>query len=261
MKLLPYPHQMGLGEVFQANDMKFAFVNPHMDDFQMVHSWVKCREYFNELLMKNHHPEYEFVKTYGFDYRPTEFPLDLSATRIAVKFMSTKQKQVFMDNLQWIHSVESANDIDHTIVHDISEQEVLLIASKLWVQKCLLTNIYTLLVKLAALNITAYTKTSLVNIRIKEQTPSEIDYINRLTVPVFNSILENCTVIAEIPSKYVDGTEEARLPYAVHGYSGLMSLLLCKSKKKSENVLYALTNGLKKTFLGKYKTAFIKEAT
>jgi len=143
MKLLPYPHTMALGEAFQANDMKFAFVNPHMDDFQMVHSWVKCREYFNELLMKNHHPEYEFIQTYGFDYKPDEFPLDLSATRIAVKFMSLEQKQVFMNNLQWIHSVESANDIDHTIVHDISAQEVLLIASKLWVQKCLLTNIYT----------------------------------------------------------------------------------------------------------------------
>lgn len=260
MKLLPYPHSMALGEAFQANDMKFAFVNPHMDDFQMVHSWVKCREYFNELLMKNHHPEYEFVQTYGFDYKPDEFPLDLSATRIAVKFMSLEQKQVFMNNLQWIHSVESANDIDHTIVHDINEQEVLLIASKLWVQKCLLTNIYTLLVKLAALNVTAYTKTSLFNIKIKEQTPSEIDYINRLTVPVFNSILENCTVIAEIPSKYVDGTEELRAPYAVHGSSGLMYLIHCKKQKKSDNFLYALTNGLKKAFLGKYKTAFIKEA-
>lgn len=260
MKLLPYPHTMPLGEAFQANDMKFAFVNPHMDDFQMVHSWVKCREYFNELLMKNHHPEYEFVTTYGFDYKPDEFPLDLSATRIAVKFMSIEQKQVFMDNLQWIHSVESANDIDHTVVHDISAQEVLLIASKLWIQKCLLTNIYTLLVKLAALNITAYTKTSLVNIKIKESTPSEIEYIKRLTVPVFNSILENCTVIAEIPSKYVDGTEEFRLPHAVHGNSGLMTLLQFKEMTKGKNVLYALTNGLKKAFSGKYKTAFIKEA-
>lgn len=259
MKLLPYPHTMPLGEIFQANDMKFAFVNPHMDDFQMVHSWVKCREYFNELLMKNHHPEYEFVTTYGFDYKPDEFPLDLSATRIAVKFMSIEQKQVFMDNLQWIHSVESANDIDHTIIHDISAHEVLLIASKLWIQKCLLTNIYTLLVKLAALNITAYTKTSLLNIKIKEYTPSEIEYIKRLTVPVFNSILENCTVIAEIPSKYVDGTEEFRLPHAVHGNSGLMTLLQFKGVKKVENVLYALTNGLKKAFSGKYKTAFIKE--
>ena len=260
MKLLPYPHRMPLGQAFQANDMKFAFVNPHMGDFQMVHSWVKCREYFNELLMKNHHPEYEFVETYGFDYKPDEFPLDLSATRIAVKFMSLEQKQVFMNNLQWIHSVESANDIDHTVVHEISDLEVLLIASKLWVQKCLLTNIYTLLVKLAALNVTAYTKTSLLNIKIKEHTPSEIDYINRLTVPVFNSILENCTVIAEIPSKYVDGTDELRPPYSVHGSSGLMSLLQCKSKKKEDNVLYALTNGLKKAFLGTYKTAFIKEA-
>lgn len=260
MKLLPYPHTMPLGEAFQANDMKFAFVNPHMDDFQMVHSWVKCREYFNELLMKNHHPEYEFVTTYGFDYKPDEFPLDLSATRIAVKFMSIEQKQVFMDNLQWIHSVESANDIDHTVVHDISAQEVLLIASKLWIQKCLLTNIYTLLVKLAALNITAYTKTSLLNIKIKEYMPSEIDYINRLTVPVFNSILENCAVIAEIPSKYVDGTDKFRIPHAVHGNSGLMTLLQFKKLKKVENVLYALTKGLKTAFSGKYKTAFIKEA-
>jgi len=68
-------------------------------------------------------------------------------------------------------------------------------------------------------------------------------------------------VIAEIPSKYVDGTEELRLPYAVHGGSGLMALLQYKKLNKIENILYALTNGLKKAFLGKYKTAFIKEVS
>ena len=150
---------MALTEVFQANDIKFAFLNlTEAGDFQMVHSWVKCREYFNEMLMKNHHPEFKYQETYGFNYKHEEFPLDLSATRIAVKFITNKQKQIFMNNLSWIHAIEAQNNVDPCKVHDIDETVVVLIASKLWIQKCLLTNIFTLMVKLAALDISKHTK-------------------------------------------------------------------------------------------------------
>ena len=262
MKLLPYKYTMTLGEAFQANSMKFAFLNPAGDDFQMVHAWVQCREYFNELLMKNHHPaEFQFVTTYGFDYKYEEFPLDMSATRIAVRFMSPDQKKTFMDNLQWIHAVETINDVDLTTVHDVGGTELVVVASKLWIQKCLLTNIYTLLLKLAALDVSKYDAQSILGVVGKQnEKPSEITYIQILTVPVFNSLLENCTVIAQLPSKYVDGSESLRGAGNVHANSGIMYLKNCMKNPITTNPLKELVRGLKAVFTGKYKTAFIKEA-
>lgn len=222
MKLIPYPKNMPLGEAFQVNDMKFAFLNPTEEgDFQMIHSWVKCREYFNELLMTNYHPEFKYQPTYGFTYDQKEYPLDLSATRIALKFLTTQQKQTFLDNVQWIHAIEAANGINKTITIDVNEQELIVLASKLWIQNCLLTNIYTLLLKLATLNAKLGYK-HLKNIKINEYTPSEISYINTLTHKTFNNILENCTYIAKCPSKYVDGSDTLRSPGNVHNSTGLI---------------------------------------
>ena len=250
---------MVLGEAFQANDMKFAFLNPtETGDFQMVHSWVKCREYFNELLMKNHHPEFKYQETYGFNYKHEEFPLDLSATRIAVKFITNKQKQIFMDNLSWIHAIEAQNNVDPCEVHDIDENVVVLIASKLWIQKCLLTNIFTLMVKLAALDISKHTKNTLNTIIVKDYVPSEVEYVKTVTVPIFNNILGNCSTIAEIPSKYVDGACELRGPRTVHAYSGILYFNRQIVTGMHDSVIADFIKGIKSFFNPKPAVEFIK---
>lgn len=247
MKLIPYPKTMPLGEAFQVNDMKFAFLNPTEEgDFQMIHSWVKCREYFNELLMTNYHPEFKYQPTYGFTYDQKEYPLDLSATRIALKFLTTQQKQTFLDNVQWIHAIEAANGINKTITIDVNEQELIVVASKLWIQNCLLTNIYTLLLKLATLNAKLGYK-HLKNIKVNEYTPSEISYINTLTHKTFNNILENCTYIAECPSKYVDGSDTLRSPRDVHASTGLIYINNNISNKTSTQ-LSTLVDHIKTLF-------------
>ena len=261
-KLLPYPYEMALGEAFQANDMRFAFINPtETGDFQMVHSWVKCRDYFNELLMKNHHPEFKYTATHGFNYKHEEFPLDLSATRIAVKFITNKQKRIFMDNLSWIHAIETHNNVDPCKVHDIDETVVVLIASKLWIQKCLLTNIFTLMVKLAALNISKHTKNTLNTIIVKDYVPSEVEYVKTVTVPVFNNILGNCNTIAEVPSKYVDGACELRQSGTVHAFSGIMYFNRCVVKGTDDPMFADFINGIKSFFNPKPFVEFIKSTT
>lgn len=261
-KLLPYPYEMPLSEAFQANDMKFAFLNPtKTGDFQMVHSWVKCREYFNELLMKNHHPEFKYKETHGFNYKHNEFPLDLSATRVAVKFISKEQKQTFMDNLSWIHAIEAQNNVDPCEVHNINTTVVVLIASKLWIQKCLLTNIFTLMVKLAALDISKHTKNTLNTIIIKDRVPSEVEYVETITVPIFNTILGNCSTIAKVPSKYVDGACELRQSGIVHAYSGIIYFNRCVSNGVHDPMLVDFINGIKSFFTPKPAVEFIKSTT
>lgn len=250
---------MALGEAFQVNDMKFAFLNQtETGDFQMVHSWVKCREYFNELLMKNHHPEFNYQETYGFNYKHKEFPLDLSATRIAVKFISKEQKKVFMDNLPWIHTIEAQNNVDPCEVHDIDANVVAIVASKLWIQKCLLTNIFTLMVKLAALDISKHTKNTLNTILVKDSIPSEVEYVKTVTVPVFNNILGNCSTIAEVPSKYVDGACELRPSGIVHAFSGIIHFNRCVDGRTRDSTVADFINGIKSFFNPKPAIEFIK---
>jgi hypothetical protein len=112
-----------------------------------------------------------------------------------------------------------------------------------------------------ALDISKLDKKTIFKVLVKDRIPTEIDYISSLTVPVFNSLLENCTIIADVPSKYVDGTEVMRPTGIIHAYSGIMYLKNQMNRLKSENPIQALTTALKKAFQGKYKTAFIKEAT
>ena len=258
VQLMPYPHTMALGEAFQANSMKFAFLNPTDNGFQMVHAWVQCREYFNEMLMTNYHKDFQFQTTYGFDYRPKEFPLDLNSTRIAIKFMDSAQKQTFLDNIEWIHNIETVNNVELTAVHDVDKLEVVLIADKMWVQKCILVNIYTLLLKLAALDIKNLTQKQFKNLKVKDQTPSEVTYIQQISAPVFNSLVENCSTIAKIPTNYVDGSKTLRYASEVHANSGIIYLW---RNLTNNNDMGQLFNQIKGLFNGKYKNDFIKAST
>lgn len=266
-KLLAYPYSNALVENFQANDMKFAFVN-RLDDntFQPIHAFVKCREYFNEILMANHHPDFEFIRTYGLDYKKDEFPLDLSATRIAIKFPSAEKKEMFMKNLNWLHTIEDANNTDHTQVFNIEGDgyAVIVEASKLWIQKCLLTNLYTLVLKLMSIDDMKTTNMSkLLTYTEKGATPSEVNYLSSLSPNVVNNFLANCTVIADTPSKYVDGSDELRPCGVVHGNSGVMTFQqyynINQKGRSFTNALETLYNTVKSFFEQPAKIAFVKD--
>lgn len=258
-KLLPYPHKMSLTEAFQANEMKFAFVNPVKNDFQMIHPYVKCREYFNELLMTNYHPDFQYSIVYGFRYNKQEFPLDLSATRIAIKFPNTTDKKTFIKNLPWIHAIEEVNKTDKSIIHEISNTELVIVGSKLWIQKCLLTNIYTLMLKLATLNIQEHTNKSLNTITKKGGIPSEIQYVQLLSANTVNNILENCYYIAEIPTKYVDGSDKLRNQGIVHESSGLLFFNRILANNDVPGLFDTFAQSLKQIFTPNCKNKFIKD--
>jgi len=246
--LIEYPHVNSLNESFQANDIKFAFVNPKDNQFEMVHQWVKCREYFNEFLMANYHEDFEFVQTYGFSYRKDEYPYDLSATRIALKFPDAKQKKTFLDNLNWLHKIETINGVELTTIHEINDTQLVVVSSKLWIEQCLLTNIYTLLLKLMALNISSLSHTDINNLEIKAYRPSELAYIQRITPQVLNNILENCAKIATVKSKYKDGTNILRDCGSVHGSSGLIQMNSIQLKQTSKDEFPKLSKCLEPIF-------------
>ena len=114
------------------------------------------------------------------------------------------------------------------------------------------------MVKLAALDISTHTKNTLNTIIIKDRVPSEIEYVKTITVPVFNSILGNCSTIAEVPSKYVDGARELRHSGIVHAYSGILYFNRCIVNSMPDPMLADFINGIKSFFNPKPAVEFIK---
>lgn len=239
--LLENPNTNRLCEVFQSNEIKFAFVNyTNVENtMQLLMSWVKCREYFNELLMKNHHPdEFNFDQVHGFQYNYDDFPLNTEELLLAIKFPSKNSKEQFIANLPFIHDVEKLHNLPPTTYQLTTTTNTLVIkGSKFWQQHCLLLNIYSMLIKLLALN---YPQTKLEHLETynKISDIKELHYLYKVSVPTFDSLLQQLPVVLELPQKYVDGRDELVEPYTIHGYSGIIAAL-----KQNTN---AFTKALKK---------------
>ncbi|NTV79323.1 MAG: hypothetical protein HGA25_09390, partial [Clostridiales bacterium] len=222
MKLIENPRTNRLCESFQANEIKFAFAT-HIkdDDFQLIHTWVKCREYFNELLMKNYHPEeFSFDEIHGFQYEYDKYPMDMTRTIVALKFPSQESMLRCLDNIDIIHKIEEKNDVvERTVMYQCTThpQTLLIIASKFWIQKALLLNLYTMMLKVISNNLKEKDIIQLSHEFITKvgRNPAEFEYINRITIKKFNKILDNLDVIAMTPTKYVDGSSEIRPPYTI----------------------------------------------
>lgn len=230
-KIIENPATNYLTESMQAIEMKFSFAKKDKDGhYQMLHQWCKCREYFNEILMKNHHPEdFTFHAVYGMTYEYNKYPLDMNETCVAVKFPESATKELFLKNLPLIHKVEDINNVEHTTVEtDIEGRAdvVILHGNKFWMQKCILFNIYTLLVKLCSLG--AYTrKLSTLNRygNTFQYFPTELTYIKQLDGEEnLVRILYNLQELLNVPTKYVDGSNQIRERYEVHGCSGIVCL-------------------------------------
>lgn len=229
MKLLPYPHVNQLCEAMQVNDVKFAFTNKtDSGDYQVLMNFVKCREYFNEFLMKNHHPdEFKFVETYGFQYKYEEYPYNMKNPSIAIKLPKKAMYKVFSENLHFLNMIEDFNGIEKSRIVEIEDDSTIgktfiLEYSPTWINTCLLFNIYTLLIKLCTLNIQNKTYAELKE-KYKLETPSELTYINSITIKKVNNLLNNLKDMFKFPSKYVDGFNMIRGSYDIHGKSGLLA--------------------------------------
>lgn len=229
--LIENPKTNYLIEAFQSNEIKFAFAN-YVEDpekLQLLMPWIKCREYFNELLMVNNHPEeFSFENVHGFEYDHKNFPLNKEEVLLAIKFPSVKTKDYFINNLNFIHTIEEFNKVDKpTTYEETSIKNVLVVkASKFWQSNCLLLNIYTLLIKLLTLNYPTKSLNEISKAWDKQdpyRKPTELNYVYTVKAEKLDSLLQNLTIVADAPVKYVDGSDMIRDPYTVHGSSGLLA--------------------------------------
>lgn len=227
MKLIANPKTNSLVEVMQGNDVKFAFAKQNADgDFQLLHTWMKCREYFNELLMKNNHPsEFSFDNVHGFVYDYNQFPMELNQTVFAMKFPNTTTYNNVKNNISYLHKIEDYHNIDRTQVLEPTDKNCLLIiGSKFWQQKCLLLNVYTWLLKCISLGTSVDKPLEALCTELKDHYAlKEVSYYHSIGASKVERLLQSLPMIVEFPTKYVDGSETIRGPYGVHGNSGMLT--------------------------------------
>lgn len=215
-----------LCENFQANEMKFAFVNTVSDtEWKTINTMVMCREYFNEFLMINHHNKFPFRETYGFRYSHDKYPWQMESPKMAVKFTSKEHMDHFFAGIGALHHIEHFHKIKPTTVHLVESKltnTVVLEFDKFWITKCLTFNVYTLLLKLCTMGMNSLPFDKLIKVTINKKLPTEVSYLSELGKDRINAVIENLPLINSAKSKYVDGTNKFRDSYDVHGNSGLM---------------------------------------
>ena len=255
-----------LCENFQANEMKFAFVNTVSDtEWKTINTMVMCREYFNEFLMINHHNKFPFIETYGFRYSHDKYPWQMESPKMAVKFTSPEHMKEFIDNISALHHIEHYNKFKPTIIHFVESKlinTIVLEFDPAWTKKCLSFNVYTLVLKLCALGMNKLPFDKLLEVKVKGNVPTELSYLQTLGKPALDVVLSSINLINTTESKYVDGSSKYRDSYEVHGNSGLLYF----NYRKDEFDMFC--DGMKNNF-AKFiisllkdtpKTTFFKEA-
>lgn len=263
MKLIPYPHSNSLFEAIQVNGVEFAFTNKlDSGDYQLITNFVKCREYFNEFLMKNHHPdEFSFTEVYGFTYKHEEYPYQMQNPSIAIKLPQKSMYKTFVENLDWLNTIEDINDISKTCIVECDDQptkgcQFILEFDNKWASSCLLFNIFTLLIKVCTFEVKAKTFAELLQPYDPDYRPSELAYINSVSVPTFNNLLNNLKELFQVKSKFVDGFDSVRGSYDVHQSSGILTFLKPKEYVKQSPVYITLQQIINKPAT----VAFVQES-
>lgn len=232
-KLINNTTRNSLIESFQSNDMKFTFVRKDKDgNYLQINNWMKCREYFNEILMATWHPEeFSFTEVFGAKYNAKENPLERSETLFAIKFPSATSRDTFLKNVPVIHKLEEKYQLNPTQIEDKVEGDSMIViihGSKFWLQKCILFNVYTMIMKMMALDIGFKSFKELDqecnNRSLHREYPSELGYVRDLGTDTFTKIINNLDELVQVPTKYVDGTDTLREPYTVHSSSGILYL-------------------------------------
>lgn len=226
VKLNPPKSLNRLQEIFQVTDIKFSFiVQKKEDEFDQITTPMKCREYFNEFLMKNHHPkEFYFKSTHGFEYNWAEHPWDTQTTYLSMNFPNEELMNKFLDNLPFLHKVEELNKIPLTTVKPTNKKNtIIVLGDAFWNSKCILMNIYSWILKLCSIGANELSQKEL---RKAWGQAKEVEYLENLTNTSFNNLIAHLRDIYNVTTKYVDGTNKINPDnYVIHNSRGIMHIL------------------------------------
>jgi hypothetical protein len=152
VQLIKFKNPNHLAEIFQAVDVKFAFVKKAAvpeEVFEEVTMPGKCRDFLGDVL-------YSRVKNvpvhiWGFQYEYSKAPYDDDALQLSLKFPNEEALNNFKNHLEYLNAKEQKAGTSLTKILDTEEKNTLIvIADKVWQSSPWRLSLYTFYIKVAS---------------------------------------------------------------------------------------------------------------
>jgi hypothetical protein len=140
------PVEAYLYEVPQSKLIYFSFARQQDDDNVIrLHEWVKCRDFFGDVLLANYYNKK--VGIYGLEIDPAIQKINPEKVEMLLRFDSPVDLKSFLDNLHYLNKIEGENNFDYTTCLHVNNSTLLLNADKRWQDNAFMMSLWSYLVK------------------------------------------------------------------------------------------------------------------
>jgi hypothetical protein len=228
-----------LAEIKQQKDVKFALLYRKGKYYTNVMPWIKCRDFFNEVVTSNWDGKKRSI--YGFSWNPKEQKTYKTKTVIALKFDTLDDRLVFQRSLsQYEYHFNSYMGVPlYNTIHTPTDTIVILEAPAFWLKTTVGMSLWTYLLKCMCYEHNNGPASQFFD-RIKDMTvghtqwdgtivqqkTNEGNYYQR-TQPVLHTLMRNIKTILKNPKTPHGHEPEAKID-KVHNDSGFV--FLCEWK-------------------------------
>lgn len=135
----------GLNEIFQSKKFRLAFAKIDGKNVKMLHKFVKCRDYLNDLVVEEHCPGFLKFPIYGFHGEG----IKIGKKEVVFLVECQDDWENVMTSLPALHDLEKKLHWKRTKFFEVEGKPSLrlLIGSKCWKRSPLTLSIYTLLLR------------------------------------------------------------------------------------------------------------------
>lgn len=205
MKKLHLFKQVNLAEIFQAVEVKLAFLNKVGREYTQAHATVQCRDFLGDCIWAESVGKRAFI--YSFEFDPTKQHLDKDKVRLSLKFPDENTYNLFHTNFKSVQYKDSLAGVAISKLYKTNQPLTIIVeASKYWQSAQWKISLYTYYLKLACYpNFVATSK-------------PEVDYQNELKIDY------ELKFLSKVKSKFHFLHEDI---YSAHNKSGFVSI--CKN--------------------------------
>ena len=126
---------MLLTENSQVTKIRFASIDINGEKIKTRHPFVKCRDYFNEIIVGSH-IRYSYCIVYGFTLDTENFPINLNRTELLLE-ANDKSRKNLIDNWYLLNGFEEENGFRLSSITPIKkegETYLLILGDKGWIE-------------------------------------------------------------------------------------------------------------------------------
>lgn len=205
------------GEIFQALDIKFAFVNKIEEDtYKQVHLAIKCRDFLGDCIWSKLTGNKASI--YGFTYNYEEAPYDDDKLRLSLKFPSKEDYDFFVANFHKLHEIEETANTEKSVWYPTAEENTIILESNtVWQSAMWKISLFTYFLKVISYE------------NEDNLGKPESNYTKKLTTEIKNKLLSKI-----VPVNYVYLADNIGI---AHNNSGFISVITGQAAEMNKVLL------------------------